>query len=361
MVDTSQEEDYEYSHESESIRRHNDGYFIGKILYHSFSPGYIGNGFVYVGRAGKIKEVINLYLPNYYSNNLIPVEDVFGNRTPAAPINLMGTWSYSKFQILDSKILEKVPTRKSVNGKQSQKTRKKRNDKMDEKCCRMIAQIYDVLAVDEMIDEGFNIPKKWYAPNAEGMKKLDNYMQVQDYQMRMLDHYGISPFTAEIADANLLKKGKQKLELQTINGTDAVKQILQNTLKNDTSNKTSLRILGALSISLGQILKMLSHGVRLIQEIQQFLGMPVFEQEFSVKMPFNFQALLKKKSTKGKGFKPGQPEPEPELNVSEDLETLLPKFIQNGEQSYTCEVYNDDYPNLIEQLTNNQFNNDTNS
>ena len=291
---------------------------------------------------------------NFPSVPTVPLNNSFGGFTDQ--------WYDSPIiKILDYKIIKKKPpTRKGSNGN-SRRQDERVGEKMDKKCCQMIAQIYDVLAVDEMIDEGFNIPKKWYAPNAIGDKRLDNYMQVQEYQMRMLDHYGVSPFTAEIADANLLKEGKQKLKLQTINGTDAIKQILQNTLKNDTSNKTSLRVLGALSISLGQISKMLSMGVRLIQEVQQFLGMPVFEQEFSVKMPFNFKALLKKQSTKGKGFKPGQPEPEPELNVSEDLETLLPKFIQNGEQSYTCEVYNDDYPNLIEQLTNNQFNNDTNS
>ncbi|NEQ37967.1 MAG: hypothetical protein F6K40_17530 [Okeania sp. SIO3I5] len=45
-----------------------------------------------------------------------------------------------------------VPTRGGINGGQSDQTQMKRKDKKDEKCCQMIAQIYDVLAVDEMID-----------------------------------------------------------------------------------------------------------------------------------------------------------------------------------------------------------------
>ncbi len=226
---------------------------------------------------------------------------------------------------------------------------------------KTIEEIAKVLAVDEMLKKGLNIPRKWYTPEGKGKEQLDTYLKISEYQMRMLDHYGIAPFTAEIADSNLLKKSRQGLEVQTINGTDAIRHILQNTLKNESRNNVTLKLLGALGIALGQILKVTSAGTRLVQEIQQFLGMPVKEESFKIKMPFNLKALIKRQKLKKKGGKSNSSEGNPEINIEEDLETLLPEFIKSGEQEYSCEVYDDDYPNLIEQLTNNQLDKNGNS
>lgn len=266
-------------------------------------------------------------------------------------------------KLLDHFIVEKkLPQRRGSNGRQNDKTRKRREKPMDEKCCKMIEQIYDILAVDEMIDEGFNVPKKWYAPEAKGYVKLDNYLQVQEYQMRMLDHYGIAPFVAKIADSDLAKKGNQELATQTINGTDAIRQILQNTMKLEAGNEGNLTATGAIMIALEQILQVATIGTRVVQEIFQYLGIPVKSQIFKLKLPFNTNALLKKIPQRNKKGG-GQQKPRHELNTTENSTTLLPKMLTQKEKEYELEVYNDDYPTLADQLTtltNNNGNNNSN-
>ncbi|NEO55911.1 MAG: hypothetical protein F6K54_24295 [Okeania sp. SIO3B5] len=77
-------------------------------------------------------------------------------------------------------------------------------------------------------------------------------------------------------------------------------------------------------------------------------------------MPFNIKALYKVQKVKKKGGKGAVEVEEQELNTTEPMETLLPKFMQNSSQPYFAEVYNDEEPNLIEQLTDNQLNNNGN-
>lgn len=258
----------------------------------------------------------------------------------------------SYIKILDYHMFErKPPQRNGGNGVQSNKTKNKRRKSMDEKCCQMIAEIYDVLAVDEIINEGLEIPTELYVPKGQGDKKLENYLQILEYQIRIAAHLGIAPFHWKVKDSNLVKKGNQSLEGQTINGTDAIREILQNTMKTNSSNEASFTAIGSLMIALEQILSTVTEGTRTIREIFQFLSIPVKSQTFKLKLPFNTGALLKKNSPKKDGNKSKGFKPMVELNKTEKAESLLPKMLSQKEREYELEVYDDNYPDLIEQLT----------
>ena len=52
-------------------------------------------------------------------------------------------------------------------------------------------------------------------------------MKILEHLFRTVNHYGIGPFKWKLQDANLAQKGDQSLTGQTINGTDAIREILQ--------------------------------------------------------------------------------------------------------------------------------------
>ncbi|MEM1167851.1 MAG: hypothetical protein AAGJ08_01845 [Cyanobacteria bacterium P01_H01_bin.35] len=269
---------------------------------------------------------------------------------------------YETARVLDAIILEKgLPTRKGVNGIQSEKTRRKREKPMDKKCCQMIAEIYDVLAPDEMIDEGFNIPTSLYTPNGRGNKRLNNYMQVLDYLYRAIAHFGIGPFTWKLKDSNLAKEGNQELKGQTINGTDAAREILQSVKKGSSENEGLITATGSIMIALEQIATITTEGTRVVREIFQFLGIPIKSETFKIKLPFNTKALYNKITKRGRGKDKKSNQTSYELNTTEPSNTLLPKMLTQNEREYELEVYDDNYPNLIEQITSNQINNNANN
>lgn len=343
-------EQSETSVENEMTFYQYDGYTINSTFYNSSSRGNIRNGFLYVGYAGQIQKVIKNQLPNVFSSTLIPATERYGGWNPPSPVDPLGVWFYYSFSVIDSRPIKETPTRGGINGKQSGKIQKKKNKDMDEKCCEMIRQIYDVLAVDEMIDEGFSAPNRLIAMEGKGNYLATNYLKILEFQVRIMDHLGIHPIVAELEDTNLIKAGKQGLKPKTVNAHAAIKQILENSYKNDTNNEAILRVLGATDIALSQILRAVTEGVRKLRDIMTFLGVPIKEKQFKIIMPFNVQALYKKKTTKKKQDKKTVEVTEKVLNTEEKLETLLPKFIQNSQQNFLYEGYDDDQPNLISEL-----------
>lgn len=234
---------------------------------------------------------------------------------------------------------------------------------MKDKCCfskkdlKKLHRIYQVLAVDEMLEEGFYAPNRLIMEGARGDYFADNYLKIIEFQVRMADHLGIHPITPDFGDVDLIKAGKQTVETRTVNAHAAIKEILENSHKNNTGNEAILRILGALGIALSQLLRATTEAVKRIRGTMLFLGVPLVGKEFKVKMPFNVQALYKYKVTKKKQGKKTVEVKEKVLNTDEKLETILPKFVQNSEQTFLYEGYNDDEPNLIDQLNQNDISN----
>lgn len=262
----------------------------------------------------------------------------------------------------DYYIIEKgPPPRGGGNNGKSRRQDENPGEKMDKKCCKMIAEIYDVLAPDEMIDEGFNIPTSLFTPKGRGNKKLNNYLEVLDHLYRTVAHFGVGPFAWKLKDSNLAKKGNQELTGHTINGTDAIREILQSVKKGSSENEGLITATGSIMIALEQIATITTEGTRIIREVFQFLGIPVKSQNFKLRLPFNTGALYKKVTRKGKGKNKNSNQATYELNTTESSNTLLPKMLTQKEKEYELEVYDDDYPNLIEQLSNNQINNNANN
>ncbi|WP_202225355.1 hypothetical protein [Okeania sp. KiyG1] len=267
-------------------------------------------------------------------------------------------YTYPKMDLQDYRITEKgFPTRKGINYNGGEKKDDPEDEDMDKRCCKMIEEIYDVLAPDELIDEGFSAPNRLISMEGKGYYLATNYLKIFEFLVRMGDHLGIHPVKAEISDANLLKAGKQALNTKTVNAHAAIKQILENSYKNDTNNEAILRILGAFGIALSQITRITTEATKSIRDIMVFLGMPLKDKSFKITMPFNIQALYKNKVTKKRKGKKVEKVTEKVLNTEEKLETLLPKFVQSSTQTFRYEGYNDDEPTLIEALNQNDISN----
>ncbi|MGB3511499.1 MAG: hypothetical protein WBA93_20130 [Microcoleaceae cyanobacterium] len=267
-------------------------------------------------------------------------------------------FEYPEMTLQDYHITEKgPPTRKGINYNRGEKKQKRGDEDMDKKCCQMIAQIYKVLAVDEMLKEGFSAPNRLMMEGATGDYLASDYLKIIEFQVRMADHLGIHPIQPDFGDTNLLEAGKQEVATKTVNAHAAIKEILENSHKNNTGNEAILRVLTGFGIALAQLLRSVTEAVERLRGTMDFLGVPLRDKKFTVIMPFNIKALYKEKIVKkGQGEEAVEVK-EKALNTEEKLETLLPKFIQNSEQTFLYEGYNDDEPNLMEELKQNDISN----
>lgn len=220
-----------------------------------------------------------------------------------------------------------------------------------EKLEKLIKQTHKALAVKELLDKGLEVPNRLAAPNAKGQKKLENYLDIATWQMRISDHLGIHPFKASLSDANAAKAGNQKVEIQFASGTAALNKIVELLLENkgDAAARLNLQIRSA--VALAQILKVATITSKTASAIANFIGMPLKEKISKIKMPFDV-SLGKRRQLKG--FDPsGKREAAIEaigMNEEASTEEILPEFLQTGEQPYVHETYDGNFPNLIEQL-----------
>lgn len=230
----------------------------------------------------------------------------------------------------------------------------KRNNQMDDRCCRMLERIYVALDVDELLDKGFEVPNRWIATDAKGYQKLESYLKIIEFQLRMQDHLGIHPFTALVTDYNAAKEGNQELETKSVNATAFAKQVTELLLENKGDSATRLNLMIRTAIAVGQIFNMVAICTKRVREIMRFLNMPIQEKTFQVPMPFDFTFGKRKEAKKkGKGF---APEPNKKaieflnINTEEATETLLPVFMQDEKQPIIVEMFDDREPNLIERI-----------
>ncbi|MFM6356776.1 MAG: hypothetical protein ACKPH7_25200, partial [Planktothrix sp.] len=223
--------------------------------------------------------------------------------------------------------------------------------KMDDNCCEMIERIYAALDVDEILDNGFEVPNRWIATDAKGYQKLESYLKIIEFQLRMQDHLGIHPFTALVTDYNAAQEGNQKLETKSVNATAFAKQITELLLENKGDAATRLNLMIRTAIAVGQIFNMVAICTKRVREIMRFLGMPVKEKKIDVPMPFDF--TFGKRKEKSNGFAPPLNQKAIEflnINTEEATEALLPKFMQDEKQPIIVEMFDDKEPNLIERI-----------
>ena len=214
---------------------------------------------------------------------------------------------------------------------------------MSDKCCQMVARIYEALDCDEILDNGVETPNRWIAAGGKKNTKNKTYLELMVFQMRMMDHLGIHPFTAEVTDVNAAQEGNQSVAIEFANATAAVKQIAELLLENKGDSSTRLNLMIRTAVAVGQILNVVSIISKTIEGVVQYLGMPIRERTYKVKMPFDFTfgARTGKKSGQGFGKKPGGGSDALNINTEEATEALLPKFMQDSEQPIVVEDFDD--------------------
>jgi hypothetical protein len=207
----------------------------------------------------------------------------------------------------------------------------------------MVARIYEALDCDEILDNGVETPNRWIAAGGKKNTKNKTYLELMVFQMRMMDHLGIHPFTAEVTDVNAAQEGNQSVAIEFANATAAVKQIAELLLENKGDSSTRLNLMIRTAVAVGQILNVVSIIFKTIEGIVQYLGMPIREKIYKVKMPFDFTfgARNGKKSGQGFGKKPGGGSDALNINTEEATEALLPKFMQDSEQPIVVEDFDD--------------------
>ncbi len=214
---------------------------------------------------------------------------------------------------------------------------------MNNDCCKMVARIYEVLDVDEILDEGVETPNRWIAAGGKKHTKNKSYLDLITFQMKMQDHLGIHPFRAEVTDVNAALEGDQSSAVEFANATAAAKQIVELLLENKGDSATRLNLMMRTAIAVGQILNVVSIIAKTLEGVVQYLGMPIRERTTKVKMPFDFSFGSRGKSKSGQGFGKGTQSgvDELDINTEEATEALLPKFMADAEQPIRYEDFDD--------------------
>ncbi|MEM1003155.1 MAG: hypothetical protein AAGH46_10950, partial [Bacteroidota bacterium] len=256
-------------------------------------------------------------------------------------------------KVLGSVVIKKgLPTRRGNSGK-SRRQDEQCGENMDKKCCQMIAQIYDVLGIDEIIDEGFNIPTEMYAPEGKAVKRLDNYPQILDYQMRQVNHTGIGGFDIEVANSGDSKNKSGEIGFKAVNGTDAIRQIAQMLIDIENGKGLFAKAFLSIFITLGEFAPAINIAADTVEQISSFLGMRGGTKRRWITLPFNVLKLQKITSSKGVGFDKKKKDKKSKQNQVKTDEILLAEILEQSQQSYDFSYYNDNYPDLVEIVSKN--------
>ncbi len=248
----------------------------------------------------------------------------------------------TQFKLLYRKVLRG----REEKGKPPGNIGKKSPKTMDKKCCKMIKEIHEALAVRELNQEGFQIPGRLIAPNASQSVKADNYLKILALQCQIQDHLGVHPFKASLSDANAAKTGKQKVEAQLVSGTAAMQKIVELLLENkgDAAARLNLQVRSA--IIQAQILNAVTIAAQSIKSLVSFVGMPIKEKLSYIAMPFDPSLGARQP----KGFDPKKASQKIKVNTEAATEEILPKFLKSAEQPYVYEGYDGKQPSLIENI-----------
>lgn len=229
-------------------------------------------------------------------------------------------------------------------------------------CCQetteMLADIYEVLAVEELLSKKLKVPNRLIATNTKGTQELETYLDILAFIIRETDHLGIHPFTAILNDSNEAQEGNQEIEETYVNATAALKKIVELLFENKGDSSNRLNLLVRIAWINVQILNVSTVIVRGVQGLISYVGMPVREIIDKVTMPFDVTLGRRAKAAKGfgvndKGKKPTREEiiRTLDLNEEDDLEAILPQLLETSEQPVKSETFNDDVGmNLIDML-----------
>lgn len=213
----------------------------------------------------------------------------------------------------------------------------------DEKCCKKVEQIWEVLDCERFLAEGAELPRRLWVPWGSGEEKIENYLDLMLTMVSIQDHLGIHPFKVTLLDANKGKAGNQELRERYSNATGAAQKIIELLLENKGDAADRLNLLFRIAWINSQIISGVTKAVRLCQGIFAFLGIPSKEEVDLIDTPFDVTLGQGKKIPKGfgKGKKPSAAEMAKILEIHDEdsLESILPRFLERAEQQCLVEKY----------------------
>ncbi|GGA53290.1 hypothetical protein [Okeania sp. KiyG1] len=213
----------------------------------------------------------------------------------------------------------------------------------------LIAQNNRVLRPNELLNEGFEYPNAWVASRGKKTSKAFNYLELFELATKMLDHLGIHPLQATLADLNPAKPGEQAWGIKTYNATHAIKLILEYIKETDGDQAAGLNLNIRMAVLIGEMYVMMNSMVESQQSLYQALGFDIKEDtDYIENFPLDFTLGAGGKQTTGVSFGSNSQEAsakqlEKEIkkilndlknNDEQGAETVLEKFMQPRRQPF---------------------------
>ena len=224
---------------------------------------------------------------------------------------------------------------------------------------KRLRRIEAVLATKELIDskEKFQFPNHWLVYGGKGYTKASNYLQIANYQMRMVDHLSIHPFEIDIPDINPAKKGNQRVHEKYVNATAWAKAMGELLLENKTDSATQLNLIIRTAIILVRLYSTAIATHKSAIGILHFLGAPLKNKFSNFKFPFDITLGAREKIRGFGRLTPERIEREMEKHLKdlnrleeEKTEASLQYFLKDTDQPVTYETYDRNQPNLIQRI-----------
>lgn len=205
--------------------------------------------------------------------------------------------------------------------------------------------LLQVTEAEPLTKKGYTIPASLIAFGADKgkleIKSIPAYLQ---YIMREIDHYGISPIKINIKDIDPTQEGDQGLAEQYVNGTAAIKRILELLHGQKGTDKLRLNLQARIASMLDMILASVTSINELLESITVYIDMPLKEIKEKYMQPWDPYIGLK-------GFAQKQAW-EKELNkkLKADMEKNIAEMCNDSERTVVVKKFNGKADRLIQLI-----------
>lgn len=220
-------------------------------------------------------------------------------------------------------------------------------------CCsastKLLREIHEALNCRELLDKGLSVPNYYAYPDTDPKRGtiFRDYLSLQAFQFKHIENRGIHQIDVEVSDVNAAQSGDQTVKMTFLNGSAALKQLLEFSLENKGDSATRLNLQVRTAIASAQTLNVTTKIFRLARAMIDFMGIPLREKKGRLRMPFDISL-----GNRSKGFDPKKLQKEIDKNAESPTEATLPQFLQDADQPYIYDEFNHKYPTLVEIIKN---------
>lgn len=219
---------------------------------------------------------------------------------------------------------------------------------MDKKCCAMIAEIHEILAIEKIKAKKVSIPAELLAIPVDGQKSapdeiIQSYPELLMAILMTTNRYGIdAPIVASVKDSDLTKKGDQADEFTYNSPGVAIQGILELLLEMKAENSARLNLQVRLAYAVTRSLKIVAGVGESVKAIMDALGIKFRSNPKTLPLEFNLVAAKKG------GFDKKNKENRP-MSTSE-MEALLPALLTETEYQLPSPTFDPEDDDIREML-----------